>query len=200
MAINSATKGARTSPLYTVKGVLILDLEGHRVYAKYYDEALLGDTKRQCTLEKAIHDRCLKAKGTIEAMVCEGLIVLGQSNLDLNFFVVGGLEVNELMLAILLEAFVEVLLEGIRPSSGHQLDRRGLMEHFDAMAVLLDDMVDGGVILNVDIKELSGRFGGKKGPHSPVAILDTRSTPTETPSLSSVFSYARQTFARAILK
>ena len=51
--------------LYTVKGILILDNDGKRVYANYYDANTFPTLKEQSTFEKSLFAKTAKANSEV---------------------------------------------------------------------------------------------------------------------------------------
>ena len=51
--------------LYTVKGILILDNDGKRVYANYYDANVFPTLKEQSTFEKSLFSKTSKANAEV---------------------------------------------------------------------------------------------------------------------------------------
>jgi hypothetical protein len=99
--------------LFSVNAVLILDQEGKRVFSKYYspphastDFSSASSTshssnpypssKDQRTFEKGLVDKI--GKQTTDVILYDNRIVVYKQSVDLVFYVVGGLEENELLL------------------------------------------------------------------------------------------------------
>uniref|UniRef100_A0A8C5C1G3 Coatomer subunit zeta n=1 Tax=Gadus morhua TaxID=8049 RepID=A0A8C5C1G3_GADMO len=78
--------------LYTVKAVLILDNDGDRLYAKYYDDTY-PTVKEQKAFEKNIFNKTHRTDSEIALL--EGLTVVYKSNIDLFFYVIGSSHENE---------------------------------------------------------------------------------------------------------
>ena len=51
--------------LYTVKGILILDNDGKRVYANYYDNKVFPTLKEQSAFEKSLFSKTVKANSEV---------------------------------------------------------------------------------------------------------------------------------------
>lgn len=52
--------------LYTVKGILILDNDGKRVYANYYDSNVFPTLKEQTAFEKSLFSKTAKANAEVK--------------------------------------------------------------------------------------------------------------------------------------
>ncbi|KAI2566090.1 COPZ1 isoform 1, partial [Pan troglodytes] len=81
--------------LYTVKAILILDNDGDRLFAKYYDDTY-PSVKEQKAFEKNIFNKTHRTDSEIALL--EGLTVVYKSSIDLYFYVIGSSYENELML------------------------------------------------------------------------------------------------------
>ncbi|CAN0009859.1 unnamed protein product, partial [Bubo scandiacus] len=72
--------------LYTVKAVIILDNDGDRLFAKYYDDTY-PSAKEQKAFEKNIFNKTHRTDSEIALL--EGLTVVYKSSIDLYFYVIG---------------------------------------------------------------------------------------------------------------
>jgi Vesicle coat complex COPI, zeta subunit len=79
--------------LYTIKGIAILDNDGHRLLAKYYDPNILSTVKDQKAFEKNLFNKTHRANA--EIIMLEGLTCVYKSNVDLFFYVMGSSHENE---------------------------------------------------------------------------------------------------------
>ena len=59
--------------LYTVKGILILDNDGKRIWANYYDSNVFPTLKEQTTFEKSLFSKTAKANA--EVRICNLITV-----------------------------------------------------------------------------------------------------------------------------
>lgn len=165
--------------LYTTSAVLILDTDGNRVIAKYYQpphaasflstatpaqqnavaattpqlsaKNPLSTLKEQRAFEKAIFDKTKRATGDI--ILYDSHLVLFKSSLDVIFYVVGPAAENELMLSGLLSAFYDATSMLVR----HQVEKRAILENLDLVTLALDETVDDGIILETDSTTIASR-------------------------------------------
>uniref|UniRef100_T1I340 Coatomer subunit zeta n=1 Tax=Rhodnius prolixus TaxID=13249 RepID=T1I340_RHOPR len=79
--------------LYTVKGMAILDNDGHRILAKYYDPTVFPTSKEQRAFEKNLFNKTHRANA--EIIMLDGLTCVYKSNVDLFFYVMGSSHENE---------------------------------------------------------------------------------------------------------
>lgn len=165
--------------LYTTSAVLILDTDGNRVMAKYYQpphaanflstataaqqnavaattpqlsaKNPLSTLKEQRAFEKAIFDKTKRATGDI--ILYDSQLVLFKASLDVIFYVVGPAAENELMLSGLLGAFYDATSMLVR----HQVEKRAILENLDLVTLALDETVDDGIILETDSTTIASR-------------------------------------------
>lgn len=79
--------------LYTIKGMAILDNDGNRILAKYYDPNIFPTSKEQRTFEKNLFSKTHRANA--EIIMLDGLTCVYRSNVDLFFYVMGSSYENE---------------------------------------------------------------------------------------------------------
>ncbi|KAI5643676.1 clathrin adaptor complex small chain domain-containing protein [Phthorimaea operculella] len=84
--------------LYIVKGMCILDNDGNRILAKYYDKNILTTTKEQKAFEKNLFNKTHRANA--EIIMLDGLTCVYKSNVDLFFYVMGSSHENEVSISI----------------------------------------------------------------------------------------------------
>ncbi|CAC5363573.1 coatomer subunit zeta-1-like isoform X2 [Mytilus galloprovincialis] len=129
--------------LYMVKAVAILDNDGNRLVTKYYDDQF-PTSKEQKAFEKNLFNKTHKANS--EIIMFEGLTCVYRSNVDLFFYVVGSSQENELILASVLNALYESVSQILRKN----VEKRALLDNMDAVFLAVDEICDGGIILDSD--------------------------------------------------
>ncbi|XP_060059621.1 coatomer subunit zeta-2 isoform X4 [Erinaceus europaeus] len=92
--------------LYTVKAVFILDNDGHRLLAKYYDDTF-PSMKEQMVFEKNVFNKTSRTDSEIAFF--GGMTIVYKSSIDLFLYVVGSSHENELMLMAVLTCLYESL-------------------------------------------------------------------------------------------
>jgi len=147
-----AMEGSLLAPtLYTVKGILILDNDGKRVYGKYYDSNIFPTLKEQSAFEKSLFTKTAKANA--EVLMLDGMTVLYKSNVDLFFYVLGGAHENELLLMSVLNCVYDSISLIMRKN----VEKRALFDSLDIIMLALDEICDGGIVLESDPQEVVNR-------------------------------------------
>ncbi|XWS49362.1 hypothetical protein CRYUN_Cryun13aG0157100 [Craigia yunnanensis] len=138
----------------SVRNILLLDSEGNRVAVKYYSDDWPTNTAKEA-FEKAIFTKTQKTNARTEAEIAmfENHIVVYKFVQDLHFFITGAEDENELILATVLQGFfdaVGLLLRGT-------VDKKEALENLDLILLCLDEIVDGGLILETDANVIAGK-------------------------------------------
>ncbi|XP_064352058.1 coatomer subunit zeta-2 isoform X2 [Camelus dromedarius] len=133
--------------LYTIKAVFILDNDGHRLLAKYYDDTF-PSMKEQMAFEKNVFNKTSRTDSEIAFL--GGMTIVYKSSIDLFLYVVGSSSENELMLMSVLTCLFESLNHVLRKN----VEKRWLLENMDGAFLVLDEIVDGGVILESDPQQV----------------------------------------------
>ncbi|KAM8824327.1 coatomer subunit zeta-2 isoform 2-T2 [Synchiropus picturatus] len=134
--------------LYTVKALFILDNDGNRLLSKYYDKDLYPSMKEQKNFETNIFNKTHKADNEIAFL--EGMTIIYKSSIDLFFYVVGSAQENELMLMSVLNCLFDSLTQILRKN----VERRCLLDNMDGVFLVVDEIIDGGVILESDPQQV----------------------------------------------
>lgn len=130
--------------LYTVKGIAILDNDGNRILAKYYDSNKFPSSKEQKTFEKSLFNKTHRAN--TEIIMHDGLICVYKSNVDLFFYVMGSAHENELILMSVLNCLYDTVNHLLRKN----VEKRIVLENLDTIMLAVDEICDGGIILDAD--------------------------------------------------
>ncbi|KAL8468410.1 hypothetical protein ACS0TY_031571 [Phlomoides rotata] len=175
----------RSKPRYQefcpcLKNILLLDSEGMRVASKYYSDDWPTNTAKQA-FEKTVFSKTHKTNAWAEAEIAmlENNIIVYKFVQDLHFYVTGGEDENEIILASVLEGFfdaVDILLRG-------NVDKREALQNLDLILLCINEIIDGGIILETDASTIASKVAG----HS----VDS-GTPLSEQTISQALSTARQ--------
>ncbi|KAI8568278.1 hypothetical protein RHMOL_Rhmol02G0185700 [Rhododendron molle] len=171
-----------------VKNILLLDSEGKRVAVKYYSDDWPTNSARE-TFEKAVFTKTQKTNARTEAEITmlESNIIVYKFVQDLHFFVTGGEDENEVILANVLQGFfdaVGLLLRG-------NVEKKEALENLDLILLCIDEIIDGGIVLETD----ANLIAGKVATHS----LDS-GAPLSEQTISQALATAREHLTRSLLK
>lgn len=106
---------------------------------------------------------------------------------DLHFYVTGAVDENEIILATVLHSFfdaVSLLLRGV-------LEKRTVLENLDLVLLTLDELIDGGVILETEANVIANRVSmrGSDGD-----------TPLAEQTFSQALASAKEQLTRNLLR
>ncbi|KAG5572830.1 hypothetical protein H5410_062596 [Solanum commersonii] len=106
---------------------------------------------------------------------------------DLHFFVTGGDDENELILATVLQGFYDAVTLLLRSN----VEQREALENLDLILLCLDEIVDGGMILETD----GSVIAGKVASHN----MDDGS-PISEQTISQALATAREHLTKSLLR
>ncbi|KFU90272.1 Coatomer subunit zeta-1, partial [Chaetura pelagica] len=118
---------------------------------QYYD-GTFPTAKEQVTFERNIFRKTHQAGGEITSL--EGLTIVYRSSVDLFFYVVGGCQENELMLFAVLTCLLDALGHLLRK----EVEKRCLLDNMEGTFLVVDEIVDKGVILESDPQQVIQRL------------------------------------------
>ncbi|KAM7480578.1 hypothetical protein LguiA_028791 [Lonicera macranthoides] len=172
----------------TIKNILLLDSEGKRVAVKYYTDDWPTNTSK-LAFEKSVFTKTQKTNARTEAEIAmfENSIVVYRFVQDLHFFVTGGDDENELILATVLQGFFDAVTLLLR----NNVDQREALENLDLILLCLDEIVDGGMILETD----GSIIAGKVATHS----VDD-GAPLSEQTITQALATAREHLTRSLLR
>ncbi|ONK70991.1 uncharacterized protein A4U43_C04F3600 [Asparagus officinalis] len=172
----------------SVKNILLLDSEGKRVAVKYFSDdwpthsAKLG-------FERSVFIKTLKTNARSEAEIAmfDGYIVVYKFVQDLHFFVTAGDDENELILATVLQGFYDAVVNLLR----NDVEKRTALENLDLILLCIDEIVDGGIILETDGSAIAGKVATNAADSSVVFSEQ---------NISQALATAREHFTRSFLQ
>ena len=144
-----------------IKFFLILDNAGNRIYCSYYinnDENLnLNTLEEQKNFEKKLSEKILKSnvdRVDLDIINFEGYDILCKVNREVNFFIGIKEDDNEILLEQIYNAFEIQLFEIVQDN----LSREKIFSCYDKIIVLIDELIYGGIPLNIDKNSLNDRI------------------------------------------
>ena len=150
----------------SLSALLILDAEGNRLAAKYYGTWLTatgGSTLNDArsAFEKGLHKKVksLPARSESDCLTHNGRLVLVRGGAALRVVVVGPPAESELVLSYVCDGLFDALHLVLRGT----MDRSAVLDSLDSVMLLLDEVCDGGKILEVDSSLLASRASMREG-------------------------------------
>ncbi|CAJ2668941.1 unnamed protein product [Trifolium pratense] len=172
----------------SIKNILLLDSEGKRVAVKYFSDDWPTNSSK-LAFEKFVFTKTLKTNARTEAEITllENNIIIYKFAQDLHFFVTGSDDENEIVLASVLQGFFDAVTLLLR----NNVDKREALENLDLILLCLDEIVDGGMIL-----ETNGPLIAEKVTSH---TIDADSSLSEQ-TLTQAWATAREHLTRTLLK
>ncbi|EPY51252.1 coatomer zeta subunit [Schizosaccharomyces cryophilus OY26] len=183
--------------LYAVNAFLILDSTGKRIFAKYYspphtkegEGSIFQSVKEEKTFEKGLFEKTWKTQNDISTY--DGKLVVMLTVMDVAFYIVGGMEENEIMLYECLRSIrdaLELIYKYIP-------DKRTILDNYDQLLIVVDETIDDGIILESEPAIIASRV--TKGPVSEAQAIVSD---FKEMGFMSGLQKARDKFAETILK
>jgi len=171
----------------------VLDGDGKRVVARYYKNQY-ATLQEETAFEKKLYDKTMRsnAKTEAEIVMFDNMICVYRNSADVWFYVVGSHTENELILVSALSALHDALSAALRTPP----EKRNLMDNFDTLLLIIDELIDGGMILELDSNAIVNRVG-MKGSDGGASGPDPSFTEQ---SFNTMFASAREQIARSLLK
>ncbi|ROT72154.1 hypothetical protein C7M84_009459 [Penaeus vannamei] len=126
--------------LYIIKGIAILDNDGNRLLAKYYDPNVFPTVKEEKKFEKNLFQKTHRANA--EVIMLDRLTCVYRSNVDLFFYVMGYSHENELILVSVLSCLYDAVSAILRKN----VEKRTLLDNLDIIMLAVDEICDGGYL------------------------------------------------------
>lgn len=126
--------------LYTIKGMLILNSDGDRVLAKYYDKNVFPTTKEQKAYEKNLFSKTRRSDTNTDIIMLDGLTCVYKQNVDAYFYVMGSCNENELLLVNVLNC----LFDSISMILKKDVTSVSVLNNLDIVMLAFDEICDGG--------------------------------------------------------
>ena len=142
--------------LYTIKGIIILDNDGKRVWANYYDPAIFETRNDQLKFEKNLFVKTSKTKADdVDVAMLDNLTILYKPAVDLFFYVLGGPRENELLLLSVLNCVIDSISQILRKN----VEKSVLYDNMESIMLALDEICDNGIVLECDAVAVADRVG-----------------------------------------
>ena len=142
--------------LYTIKGIVVLDHDGNRIWAKYYDPDMLVLQKEQLKFEKRLFAKTSRVNvDDVEIVMLDNMTILYKSKVDLYFYVIGGPKENELLLMSVLNCVFESMSLILRKS----IEKSSVYDNMDIVMLAMDEICVKGIVLEADAVVVADKVG-----------------------------------------
>ena len=173
--------------LETVKALIILDNNGDRIVSRYFNDLPHATYKEQRTFEEKIFKKTKKTDS--EIILLDHMTVVYRSSIDVMFYVIGSVNENELMLM----GILNTLFESLNLVLKKNLEKKAIITNLNVVLMILDEVVDNGVILECDSTHVAQRVTVTKHEESSYKEFLSEQ------SIGSVLQTAKETLKRSIM-
>lgn len=135
----------------SIKAIIILQFDGKRTLAKYYDAQLQAKSKE---FEKNIYSKMKTSKSKDDLLSLDENLILHKFVTDAHIYVVGGRNEHPVVLNSLLECIVEI----ITSMQSNVIGGNVVLENLSRIMLALDEICDSGMILETKPKNVLQRI------------------------------------------
>ncbi|KAK7509935.1 Longin-like domain-containing protein [Phyllosticta citriasiana] len=191
--------------LYSVNAILILAKDdASRILAKYYDaphkpsgtkdRSYPGanpypSVKDQKEFEKELHKQTASQADKCDIILYDNRLVVFKQCQDIICYVVGDASENEILLYSVVLALRDSLYQVLKTPP----DKRTILEHFDMVALAVDEIVDDGIILETDPRAIAARVS-----QPPVADFSAKNIDLSEQGLVNGWKMARSFIGKSL--
>jgi len=189
-----------------VKGVVVLDNEGKRIIAKYYNSPKgLEGNSQQRAFERALFLKSNKQGSSKplnqfenDIMTVENYVAIFRCYVDMTIYILGDKEDNELVLAQVLDTVHDCLDKVFK----HSIERKSLINNMTAVILVIDELIDQGIMMALDHQTILKRINLKPTSSAPTAAAQAEAP--EAPQtaggsmFASVFASAKSQLAKTL--
>jgi hypothetical protein len=153
----------------------------------------------QAAFEKAVFAKVARApaRGDPEVALLDDAVVVYRSLADLVFVAAGAAEESELLLAAALGAFADGVALLLRGAA----EKKAALENLDLVLLALDEVVDGGLILETDAATVAARVAMRSADDDGAGPpLGGGLDGPGLQSLNAAFGNIKEQIARSLLK
>ena len=102
-----------------------------------------------------------------DVIMLENVVCVFRCGGDSRFYVVGSAEENEIILNTVLDGLFVALTSLLRG----QLDSRNLLDNLETVMLAVDELIDGGIILEIDPHNIVNRVLMRDGDAPPITDM-----------------------------
>eukprot|EP00922_Rhytidocystis_sp_ex-Travisia-forbesii_P049848 GHVS01074165.1.p1 GENE.GHVS01074165.1~~GHVS01074165.1.p1 ORF type:complete len:241 (+),score=55.68 GHVS01074165.1:127-849(+) len=159
-------------------------------------ERCLKDYTSQTKFESQLTTKATRLTGRteVEILMIDRYVALFRSINDISLYVVGDSDANELMLLDVANA----VYQGLSNITSGQVGKRQVLEHLDSVFLMLDEVVDGGVILETDAGVITSRLN-MTGGNSSSGPTGAEGGGPETTAFNQAITHAKENLMRSFL-
>lgn len=128
----------------TIKAIIILQSDGKRLLAKYFDSDLSSTAKQ---FEKRLFAKTKSPKAKDEIIVLDGVLIVHRFSTDSHYYIIGNRNENPLVLDSVLNCLVEVVST---VSEKNAINSNSVLDNLSKVILALDEICDEGLILEID--------------------------------------------------
>lgn len=163
----------------TIRALLIIDLDGKRIYSKYYEKNPSLSLQKQQDIENRVA-KSVASKGNNDLFLLDKYVVIYRQLSDTIVAMLTDPSENEIFVNMTLNCIVD----GFDKIFERGFDKKIALEYYDKIAIAIDEVIDDGIVLETDSQALADRVNFKN-------LEGTESAGFSEISLSSALNFAK---------
>lgn len=150
--------------LKSLKAIVLLDMDGRRILAKYYDETAIN----QIAFEKKLFKNTRGQKVSEEFLSLDRMYIIHRFFSDFHLYVIGQRSENPMLLDLISDCFVDVMKMLTTKATLEQ----AFIDGYKAQLILaMDEICDNnGLVLEIDSNLVYSRITLKADPVEPTMV------------------------------
>ena len=155
----------------TIRAFLLIDLDGKRIYSKYYEKNPTLSLTKQQDIETRVA-KSVATKGNNDLFLLDKYVVLYKQLSDVIVAMLTDPQENEIFVQMALNCIVD----GFDRIFERGFDKKIALEYYDKIAIAIDEVIDDGIILETNSEALADRVnfknieGGESSGFSEISL------------------------------
>ena len=155
----------------TIRAFLLIDLDGKRIYSKYYEKNPTLSLAKQQDIETRVA-KSVATKGNNDLFLLDKYVVLYKQLSDVIVAMLTDPQENEIFVQMALNCIVD----GFDRIFERGFDKKIALEYYDKIAIAIDEVIDDGIILETNSEALADRVnfknieGGESSGFSEISL------------------------------
>ena len=148
-------------PVGYINALIILDNEGNRIIAKYYNEefeSIESQKKIETKLFQKSNKLSILKQPDSEILNIDSHTCVFKFYLDIGIFILGKANDNEVALASVLDVIHQCLEVVLKQG----IERKFMINNMSSVLLIIDEIVENGIIMSLETEDILSRLDLKK--------------------------------------
>ncbi|EFA83978.1 hypothetical protein PPL_03051 [Heterostelium album PN500] len=140
-----------------IKALVLLDSNGKRIHSAFYDQNIeeFKTEKDRRAFESKVHEKNKITNSELE--IIDQFIVVGGKTGELELFIVGYKNVNELVLLDVFNVLTSLMRRICATEDSSVITKKGILDNYWVLRLYLDEIISDGIVFEVDEETIVAR-------------------------------------------